>query len=202
MKSLGIKKRVKKFLRRKAVRFGYNNQHLSRTVCYRNVEAFLADLDYQRLTCLEISGGWHWRKKPWRSYTNVSYPSFDICAESLERTFDIVIADNVFEHLKYPGRAARNVREMLKQGGVAIIITPFLIRQHAYPIDCTRWTADGLKFFLQENGFSDDEIHTASWGNKKAVKANLDRWARTGWQKNLPNDPKYPVTVWAFARKI
>ena len=33
------------------------------------------------------------------------------------------------------------------------MIVPFLIRVHNVPIDCSRWTEDGLKFHLEECGF-------------------------------------------------
>jgi hypothetical protein len=46
-----------------------------------------------------------------------------------------------------PARAARNVFTVLKEGGYFIIATPFLIRVHESPIDCTRWTKDGLFYF-------------------------------------------------------
>ncbi len=56
---------------------------------------------------------------------------------------------------------------------------------------------DGLKVFLEANGF---EADVRAWGNSAAVKANLCRWKEYGWRRNLANDPLYPVTVWAFAR--
>jgi SAM-dependent methyltransferase len=192
---------VKQFIEGAARAVGYDKTHLTRVVAYREIDAFLDGLGSERLDALEISAGWKWRTRPWRSYTEMNWPEHDICAGRLDREFDVVIADNVFEHLRYPWRAARNVHAMLRPGGWFINITPFLIRRHAVPIDCTRWTETGMVHFLEEAGFDPDQVKTGSWGNRRAVAANFRRWARAGWQRRLANDPDFPVTVWAIARK-
>lgn len=180
---------------------GYDTTHVTRTMAYRAVEAKLQALGPGTLDVMEISGGAHWRGIGFRSYLDFAYPHYDICRDRLDRQFDLIIADNVFEHLKYPMRAARNVHAMLRPHGLFVAITPFLIRYHAVPIDCTRWTPEGMKYFLEEAGFAPERIETGAWGNRRAVVANLSRWARTGFQRRFPNDPQYPVTVWAFAAK-
>jgi hypothetical protein len=58
-----------------------------------------------------------------------------------------------------------------------------------------------MKRFLCDLGFEEDSMITGSWGNAAAVKANLVTWQRTGWRRVLPNDPRFPLTVWAIARK-
>jgi hypothetical protein len=132
----------------------------------------------------------------------MNYPKFDICNDTLDRQFDIVIADNVWEHLSYPYRATKNVHSMLRPNGYFINITPFLCRYHGVPIDCSRWTAVGMAYFLEEaGGFDRARIQTGSWGNRSAVIGNLRRWMRRGWRRNLPNDLRYPITVWAIAQK-
>lgn len=116
---------------------------------------------------------------------------------------DLVIAEHVWEHLLYPRQATRNVFSMLRPGGHFLVVTPFLIRIHGQPDaphDCSRWTETGLRHLLQE-GFDWDQIQTWSWGNKRAVKRCLTTWARCGWRGPGPNDPRYPIVVWALARK-
>jgi SAM-dependent methyltransferase len=179
---------------------GYDKTHITRTVAYRSIDRFLDGIDLASCDALEISAGWKWRTRGWRSYSEMNWPEHDICEHTLDRKFDVIIADNVFEHLKYPYRAARNVRSMLRPGGVFINITPFMIRHHPIPLDCSRWTQDGMRYFLEEAGFDANNIQTGAWGNARAVRANMHRWARTGWQRALPNDPDFPVTVWAMAR--
>ncbi len=192
---------LKQIIERAARAVGYDKTHLTRVIAYRKIDAFLDGLGTQELDALEISAGWKWRDRAWRSFTEMNWPDHDICEERLDRQFDVIVADNVFEHLRYPWRAARNVHAMLRPGGYFINVTPFLIRHHPVPIDCTRWTRTGMLHFLEEAGFNAAAITTGSWGNRAAVRANFRRWARRGWQRRLPNDPDFPITVWAIARK-
>ena len=180
---------------------GYDKTHITRVVAYRAVDQWLDQLDCETMDALEISSGWKWGERAWGSFTEMNWPDYDICKDTLDRQFDLIIADNVWEHLQYPYRAARNVFAMLKPGGHFIIITPFLIRYHPIPIDCSRWTEMGLKYFLEEVGFNPDKTETGSWGNARAVKANFHRWARAGWERTFRNDKNFPVTVWAIAQK-
>jgi SAM-dependent methyltransferase len=152
---------------------------------------------------LEISPG---DKKDWaeigfKSYTTTDFPEFDICAEKLDRTFDVIVSDHVFEHLEHPLQAAQNIFEMLKPGGHFVIAVPFLVKIHGRPYDFNRWTPDGMKRLLKNAGFSEDTIEIQSWGNRKCLKANLDKWKIYGWHKDLTNEPDYPQVVWGWARK-
>ncbi len=193
-------------LERIARAIGYDKTHITRVVAYRAIDAWLDARGTDRLDALEISAGWKWRDRAWGSFTEMNWPDHDICDGPLAKDgstgqFDIVIADNVWEHLKYPARAARHVHAMLRPGGHFINITPFLIRHHPIPLDCSRWTELGMRHFLEDSGFDPDAVTTGSWGNAHAVKANFHRWARAGWTRNWRNDPDFPVTVWAIARK-
>lgn len=192
---------LKNGLEKLAAAAGYDKQHVTRTVAYREIDRWLDALGTEGLDALEISAGWKWRQRQWGSFTEMNWPQHDICKDVLDRQFDIVIADNVWEHLLYPYRAARNVHSMLRPGGWFVNITPFMIRYHPIPTDCSRWTELGMSHFLEEAGFDRARIVTGSWGNAAAVKANFYRWARTGWQRRLPNDERFPVTVWAMAQK-
>lgn len=196
-----MKPAIKAAAEKLARTIGYDKTHITRTVAYRSVNAWLDALPCEKLDALEIAAGWYWQQRRWGSFTEMNWPEHDICNARLDRQFDVVIADNVWEHLLHPYRAAQNVLAMLRPGGLFINLTPFLIRQHTIPTDCTRWTELGMRHFLVDAGFDAERIETGSWGNPAAVKANFHRWARTGWRRRLPNDPDFPVTVWAFARK-
>lgn len=181
---------------------GYDTTDWVRSVMYEKCFSFIQSLGPERLDVLEISGGNQWtRSVAFKSYENTDYPAFDICAETLPRQFDLIIADQVFEHLQWPYRAGRNVWSMLKPGGHLVIASPFLVRIHKVPIDCSRWTEDGLSYLLQECGFEADDIQTDSWGNRACLKGNLTKWRKRGFFGSLANEPDYPVMVWAFARK-
>ena len=138
-----------------------------------------------------------------RDLWHQAYPEFDICENYLNEKFDLIIADNVWEHLKYPYKASKNIQKMLNKNGYFLVIVPFLVRLHEVPIDCTRWTEDGLKYYLEESGFNINNIETGSWGNKKSVISNLrndDKWTRVGFYSKLNNEKNFPVQIWALAK--
>lgn len=195
------RKEIKKVLQR----FGFNMVHWVRAVMYQECHKLLEEIGASNLDVLEISGDIHdfIFEAKFKSYKQVSYPEFDICRDRLSESFDLIIADQVFEHLLWPYRAGKNVYEMLRPGGHFLIMTPFLVRLHPSPEDCTRWTAQGLKYFLAECGFPLETIRSAGWGNRACVKANFKRWSRMGWGvlHSLKNEKRFPVSVWALAKK-
>lgn len=193
---------LKENLRKRLIAVGYDPVDWVRTVMYQRCFDFIRSLDPAKLSALEISAGPQWKRDlEFGSYEATEYPGFDVCSETLPRQFDLIIADQVFEHLKWPYRAGRNVWSMLKPGGHFVIATPFLLRIHRAPIDCSRWTEDGLNYFLQECGFEAKNIVTDSWGNRACLKRNLKAWRKRGFFGSVANEKDYPVMVWAFARK-
>ena len=195
-------KKIKKI----AKYLGFNLEYWHRYASYKKIKKDLSFLDFQSLDVLEISAGEYWRENyKFKSFDQMNYPEYDICKGiHTQKKYDLIIADNVWEHLKYPYKATKNVFDMLKKDGYFLVITPFLIRVHKVPIDCTRWTEDGLKYFLNECGFNLDKIQTNSWGNKKCAKSDLrddETWTRIGFYKDMANDKTFPLQVWALAKK-
>jgi SAM-dependent methyltransferase len=199
------------YLRRRLINPIYSATHYdfeqwARVVMYRELFAEVRRFGPAGLSALEISPGGDsspWRQLGFAEYIGANYPQFDICSNNLEKQFDVIIADQVFEHLLWPYRAVRNVYAMLKSGGYFICTTPFLIRVHNNPVDCSRWTELGVRYLLAEGSFELEKIHTGSWGNLACVRSNhtARTWARIGWGKSLQNDKDYPVCVWAIAQK-
>lgn len=153
---------------------------------------------------LEISPGWNemWRRLPCRSYRSVDYPEFDICRQVLDRSFHIIVADQVLEHVADPRSAVANIRAMLQPGGCAMIAAPFLFRVHARPNDFYRWTEPGMKKLCVDGGFAADEVTVESWGNKSCARAHIGGPVRDyGFGRSMKNDPEYPMMVWAFAER-
>ena len=180
---------------------GAEAEHWSRVVMRRECYHIIEELPLQELRALEISGN-YFNKVSFKEYKTIQYPEYDICASSLPEEFDLIIAEQVFEHLLWPYRAGKNVYQMLKPGGYFLISTPFLVRIHNYPIDCTRWTELGLKYFLDECGFPLEKIKTSSWGNQACIKANFTGWVRYRRRiHSLINEPDFPYHVWALAQK-
>lgn len=176
------------------------NKHWARKVMNdKNREIASAKFDGMTPKILEISG------KQWDDfsvdYRSFDYPDFDICKQTKELDFyDFIVAEQVFEHLKDPKKAGKNVYRMLKRGGWFLMTTPFLVKIHDYPLDYSRWTLEGMKIFLSGCGFS--SISVDSWGNIECILANFKKWEHWSPGKNLENDPELPISVWGWAQKI
>jgi hypothetical protein len=57
----------------------------------------------------------------------------------------------VFEHLRRPWAAARNILDLLRPGGSCITIAPFSLRYHESPEDHFRYTHTGLVALFEEH---------------------------------------------------
>ena len=167
------------------------------------IDAHIARLDPANRSAAEISGESH-AGKPWREYRSLMYPDFDLCAPIEDRgRFDVVICEQVLEHVDDPWGAAANLRDLAVPGGHVIVSTPFLVRVHELPIyamrDYWRFTPRGLTTLLERAGL--DVYETGSWGNRDCVVADFDRWSAYRWWHSLRNEPDIPLQVWAFARR-
>jgi hypothetical protein len=193
---------LRRFLEPYVLSGNEHNQWL-RIVMNRETRKLVESLGPSRLKVLEISGNYWSQPGLFQQYRTADYPEFDICASPLDDSFDLIIAEQVFEHVLWPYRAGKNVYQMLSLGGAFLVSTPFLLKIHAHPFDCTRWTEMGLKHFLAECGFPLEQIQTGSWGNRSCVKANLNgRWQIfQPWRHSLHNEADCPLVVWALARK-
>ena len=83
------------------------------------------------------------------------YPSVDVvgsadCLPFLDNAFDAIVSQAVFEHLQYPEWAVREVRRVLKPGGVAKIDTAFLQPEHGYPHHFYNATETGLQHWFRD----------------------------------------------------
>jgi SAM-dependent methyltransferase len=173
-----------------------------RVTLNRSVDEHLATLDVSRLRAAEISGSAH-AARPWRGYRCLDYPEFDLCAPLDEpERFDVVICEQVLEHVLEPCAAAANLRELCVPGGHVIVSTPFLIRVHELPAygmpDLWRFTPRGLRVLLERAGLTVESVH--AWGNRSCVIGNFDRWPAYRRWHSLDAEPDLHVQVWAFAR--
>ena len=177
--------------------------HWQRQVMIEAVNARIEALDPPTRSAAEISGETH-AAVPWREYASLPYPEFDLCAPlTEERRFDVVICEQVIEHVVDPCAAVANLRDLCVPGGLVIVSTPFLIKVHEVPLflmkDYWRFTPRGLQTLLESAGLEVEEV--ASWGNRQCVVGNFSRWsARRRWH-SMRNEPDFPVQVWAYARR-
>jgi 2-polyprenyl-3-methyl-5-hydroxy-6-metoxy-1,4-benzoquinol methylase len=163
----------------------------------RDISAWLACVGVAHLDAVEVSG----RNRAdlgWKSYTWLEYPAFDLLHSEAPGQFDVVICEQVLEHVTDPDAAVRTLGRLMRPGGWLLVSTPFLIRIHAAPDDYWRFTPSGLRLLLERQGLAVDTVK--SWGNRAAVSSNLRRWSRYHAWRSLRNEPELPVVVWALAR--
>jgi SAM-dependent methyltransferase len=181
---------------------------LNRVVMQKESRDWIMGLGPERLDALELSGKFG-QSFPFRSYRFVNRWKFDPCtgpmlddAGKVVR-FDLILANQVWEHLDRPFAATRNIWRMLRPGGWFWVAVPFLAPLHAAPVDCSRWSARGLGNLLIEGGFDPDRVHARQWGNRHVAARNLE----LPWppvlrdDDDLTDDPDFPVVAWAMAQK-
>ena len=173
--------------------------HWGRIVVDRETDRFLASLPVTSLRAVEVSG-WAHARRGWKSYVATEFPDVDLCAEAPPPLLaDVVICEQVLEHLPDPVQAARNLFRMLTPGGYAVVSVPFLVKIHKEPGDYWRFSADGLRVLLERCGF--EVLDTGDWGNRLCLVANLWRWCPYVPGMPLWRSPSVPILVWAFARR-
>jgi SAM-dependent methyltransferase len=165
----------------------------------------LDGLDPSGLRGAEISGD-AYAGKPWKTFTSLDFPDFDICAplaDDHREAFDVVICEQVLEHVVDPWTAVANLRDLVVPGGSVMVSTPFLIRVHELPAygmpDYWRFTPRGLRTLVERTGLEVAEL--GSWGNRSVIRGNFDLWPAYRRWHSLRNEPDLPVQVWAFARR-
>jgi SAM-dependent methyltransferase len=173
--------------------------HWVRKVMLADTERELQALQPAQSSAVEISGK-AWDQLGWRDYTRVVFPAFDLCnpPDQLPGQFDVVICEQVLEHVLDPIRAVRTLRDLCRPDGHVFVSTPFLIRLHYNPGDFWRFTPDGMWHLLESQGLAVQWVR--SWGNRHCMNANLERWAAYWPWRSLRNEPYLPLVVWALAR--
>ena len=136
-----------------------------------------------------------------------SHPPYDITKEtSYDQSWDVIVADQILEHVSQPWEAMRLIGEHTLQ--MAIITVPFLIGIHNSPSDYWRMTPKTIRG-LAEPYFS--QVNIQSWGNAKVNywHAIYNRTSRL--IENVPeteldeglinNDTNKPFVIWAILKK-
>lgn len=163
------------------------------------IAAEISGIGAETLDAIEVSGTGSARY-PWRNFQTLSFPEFDLVNPSGEMpSADVVICEQVLEHVTDPWKAAQTLYRLTRPGGRAIVSTPFLLRIHGAPGDYWRFTPDGLVRVLEGAGLTVERVH--AWGNRTAVLTNLFGWTPAFRALPKGNRREVPVVVWAFARR-
>lgn len=181
---------------------------LNRIVMQKASRDWILSLGPDKLDVAEISGKWG-ETMGFRSHRSFYFPAHDPCTgpfrdiDGKVLKFDLILANQVWEHIDRPHAATRNVYRMLRPGGWFWIAVPFFIPYHAVPVDCSRWTARGLRNLLVEAGFDVARVQAQQWGNRQVAMRNLEiPWPPAYREEDdLTNDPAFPIVAWAMAQR-
>lgn len=151
------------------------------------------------LTAIEVSGDTH-KDRGWATYRSTDVHSLDLCAPpaGLEQ-HDVVICEQVLEHVVDPARAARTLHDLAKPGGHVVVSLPFLCPIHGVE-EYWRFTQTGITMVLEGAGLVVDEVD--SWGDRGTVKGHARGFPpHRRWRRLRAHDPARPVVIWVLAHR-
>jgi SAM-dependent methyltransferase len=188
--------------------------HIMRYSMYSRIHEKLGDTSWRdEQRCLSVSGSRFLCELIGlqdRQITEVSYPDHSLLdmRQFGDNTFDIVVSDQVLEHLEGdPQKAFSETYRLLVPGGIALHTTCFTNEIHWGPEDYWRFTPDALAYLARD--FS-EVIDAGGWGNR--LTWVLD-WAglrmfpvpHAQWHPLHKvatfNEPAWPIVTWVIARK-
>ncbi len=73
------------------------------------------------------------------------------CPEIQDQSYDLVICNNVLEHVYEPWNAVSELVRITKKNGVLAMMAPFAFRYHPFPVDLYRFTPQGLEYLVARN---------------------------------------------------
>ena len=129
-------------------------------------------------------------------------------------SIDILVADQVLEHVQRPWVAAEQIWRAVKIGGLVIIATPYLHPIHPAPLDCWRISPDGYDVLFES--YLWETVGRGSWGNRQICQeiyaSEVSRGMTGNWVPynmarqlipsfDTPPDNLHPVVLWAVYRK-
>lgn len=144
----------------------------------RHVREFMlkhsASLDLKQKTVVDVGGG----KIPYREMfacgKYIAIDHYETLPDATERTqyinsaaenlplesasADIVICNQVLEHVNDPLRALSEVHRIMRPGGVFLGSVPHISPVHLEPNDYRRYTDLGLRQALEDTGFVREEV--------------------------------------------
>lgn len=139
-------------------------------------------------------------------WENRDYPAYDITKEESHNECDVIIADQILEHVFEPWKAFENIGNHAKKA--AIITLPFLIGLHPCPGDYWRITPQSIYQMAQ---YHFKRIYIKSWGNSRVnywhsiydrTDTMMSNISEPVWRDALlENDIYKPFVIWAILEK-
>lgn len=78
-----------------------------------------------------------------------------------DESVDLIVTQEVFEHVPDPFQAMREVHRVLRRGGSAFVQLPFIIGYHPCPQDYWRFTEHGIRQLAEQAGFGPCRSHVS-----------------------------------------
>jgi SAM-dependent methyltransferase len=189
---------ARKRLRSRFYSDGDTHTQWCRIVMNRRVGEHLRSLG-TGLTAIEVSGSSH-KHRAWKDYRSTSFQDLDLChpPASLDQ-YDVVVCEQVLEHVVDPWRAVQTLHDLAKPGGHLVIGLPFLCAIHGID-EYWRFTQTGATLLLESAGLVVDEID--SWGDARTVKGHARRFPPyRPWRPLRAHDPARPIVIWVLAHR-
>ena len=78
-----------------------------------------------------------------------------------DAVFDLVVSQEVLEHVRDPFQAMREMKRVLKRGGILYCQVPFIVSYHPGPTDFWRFTKEGITAMIEQAGLTCSEVKIA-----------------------------------------
>lgn len=200
---------------RRGLGFPANGPDLLRYAMYRRLLPLMDDLAADlpstgRALC--ISGGGYLAAplvaRGW-DLVETQFPLVDWHQLPFEdASFDLILSDQVLEHVDDPVRCVAEARRVLRPGGIQVHTTCFLNPIHGSPGDNWRFTPHGLRLLFSR----ETEIAVGGWGNPLALfvwfvprllfrPTPTSTWHPYNWLASW-NVDRWPITTWYIGRAI
>ena len=143
----------------------------------------------ERYVGLDIEGSLHRRH-------DLQFNGRDIPLD--EHSVDTAIATEVLEHCPEPAQLLREIRRVLKPGGLFFFTVPFFWPVHEAPHDFFRYTPFAMKYLLEQAGLSEINIRAHS-GWDASLAQMLGLWLKyrgmLPWKRRLLSNLCKPLVV-------
>lgn len=147
--------------------------------------------------------------------TLAPYPEYDIqAAQFPDDEFDVVVADQVLEHIPHVMKAVKECVRITKVGGILMFGTPWIYPYHAMGEWKDYWRISRDAYAMMFDEFGVETIEIDGWGHKEALVfgsltdgfgfLSTNRTVEMGLDAKLfdvANNPDYAIEVWAVGRK-
>lgn len=186
--------------------------HLTRFYMYKRLDGICSSMNKPSTKVLSISGSCRLAEVIGLtnvSIFNASYPDYDILALPFEdESFDVVVSDQVLEHIKGdPQTAINETKRVLRKGGIAVHTTCFMNPVHEHPIDMWRFSPSSLEYLCEDWS---KIIDCGGWGNRVAFACmnlgfRMTPVPHTKWHPlhkiATANNRLFPIVTWIAAAR-